>query len=54
MVQPMQHYVEAENFTSDATSLTALILRLYSLHAFRPNKTLLRLFPLFVMKSITS
>lgn len=54
MVQPMQHYVEAENFTSDATSLTALTLRLYSLHAFPPNKTLQRLFPLFVMKSITS
>lgn len=54
MVQPMQHYIEAENFASDTTSLTRPILKLYSLHAFPFNKTSLHLFPLFAMKSVTS
>lgn len=49
MVWLMQDYVEAENFTSDAASLTGRILILYFLY-----KTSLHLFPLFVMKPVTS
>lgn len=50
MVWLMQDYVEAENFTSDAASLTGCILILYFLY----NTTSLHLFPLFVMKPVTS